>query len=72
MFEEPRFERGTRAVAEAVARSSAFVAAGGGDTLAALEKFGYRDKIGFVSAGGGAMLEFLSGRKLPGLEALGN
>ncbi|MCG2686504.1 phosphoglycerate kinase, partial [Candidatus Parcubacteria bacterium] len=70
IFEEPRFERGTRAVVEAVVRSSAFVVAGGGDTLAALEKFGYRDKIGFVSTGGGAMLEFLGGRKLPGLDAL--
>jgi len=70
IFEESPFERGTRAVAEAVAKSSAFTVVGGGDTLAALEKFGCRDKIDFVSAGGGAMLEFLGGRKLPGLEAL--
>jgi len=70
VFEEPRFAEGTRAVAAAVAASSAFTVVGGGETIAALGKFGYHGKIDFVSAGGGALLEFLSGKKLPGLEAL--
>jgi phosphoglycerate kinase len=70
VFEDPQFSAGTKAVAEAVAGGHAFSVVGGGDTIAALDQFGLLNKISFVSTGGGAMLEFLSGRSLPGLEAL--
>jgi phosphoglycerate kinase len=70
VFELDRFAAGTRAMADAVARSQAFSIAGGGDTLAALDKFGVTERIGYVSTGGGAFLEFLEGRKLPAVAAL--
>ena len=70
-FEEPRYARGTRIIADYLTRIDADVVAGGGDTLAALEEFGLRDKMGFVSTGGGAMLAFLAGEELPGIEVLG-
>ncbi|TSC53482.1 MAG: phosphoglycerate kinase [Parcubacteria group bacterium LiPW_39] len=70
LFEVEKFSHGTRAVAEAVAESSAFSIVGGGETVAYLEKIGLVDKFSFVSTGGGAMLEFLTGEALPGLEAL--
>lgn len=71
LFEDPAYSSGTTAVARAVAASSAFTVVGGGDTIAALNELGLLSQIKFVSTGGGAMLEFLSGKSLPGLEALG-
>ena len=65
------FEVGTRKIAEALAESSAYTVVGGGDTVAAIERFGLRDKMDFVSTGGGAMLQFLADGTLPGLEVLG-
>ncbi|HKC06310.1 MAG TPA: phosphoglycerate kinase [Methylomirabilota bacterium] len=70
VFEFDAFGNGTRAVAEAIASSRAFSIAGGGDTLAAIAKYGITDKIGYISTGGGAFLEFLEGRVLPGVAAL--
>jgi phosphoglycerate kinase len=70
VFEYDQFAAGTRAIAEAVARSGAYSIAGGGDTLAAIAKFGVAGKISYISTGGGAFLEFLEGRKLPAVEAL--
>ena len=70
VFEIDAFSNGTRAVAEAVAASDAFSIAGGGDTLAAIGKFGVTDRIGYISTGGGAFLEFLEGKKLPAVSAL--
>ena len=69
-FELPRFAEGTKAVAKAVAESSAFSVAGGGDTLAAVETFGVKDKISYLSTAGGAFLEFLEGKTLPAVAAL--
>lgn len=71
-FEEPPFDAGTRMIAEAIAKNKqANRIIGGGDTLAAIDEFGLTDEVGYVSTGGGAMLDFLAGEKLPGLEALG-
>lgn len=70
LFEVDAFAQGTKAVAEAIAESTAYSVVGGGETVAYLEKIGLVDKFSFVSTGGGAMLEFLVGEKLPGLEAL--
>jgi phosphoglycerate kinase len=70
VFEYEQFAAGTRAIAQAIARSSAFSLAGGGETVAALAKFGVTDKIGYVSTAGGAFLEFLEGKKLPAVEIL--
>ncbi|HEX5128490.1 MAG TPA: phosphoglycerate kinase [Usitatibacter sp.] len=70
VFEFPAFEGGTRALAQAIAGSEAFSIAGGGDTLAAIAKFGVTDRIGYISTGGGAFLEFLEGKKLPAIEVL--
>ncbi len=70
VFEFAAFENGTRAVAEAIAQSQAFSIAGGGDTLAAISKYGVTDKIGYISTGGGAFLEFLEGKVLPAVEIL--
>lgn len=72
MFENKRFETGTKEIGIAVAKSKAFKVVGGGDTIAALDKYKLFSKMDFVSTGGGAMLEFLSGDKLPGIEALKN
>lgn len=71
VFEDPRFATGTTAIARAVAASSAFKVVGGGDTVSALDELGLLPQMSFVSTGGGAMLEFLAGKTLPGLEALG-
>ena len=70
MFEHKQFGEGTRRVAEAVANSPAFSIAGGGDTLAALEKYQLTDRISYVSTGGGAFLEFLEGKTLPAVAVL--
>jgi phosphoglycerate kinase len=70
VFEFDAFGNGTRAVAEAVAASKAFSIAGGGDTLAAIAKYGVSDKIGYISTGGGAFLEFLEGKTLPAVAIL--
>jgi phosphoglycerate kinase len=70
VFENPEFAAGTRRVAEAVAASSAFSIAGGGDTLAAIEQFGISDEISYISTGGGAFLEFLEGKTLPAVATL--
>ena len=70
VFEFPAFEGGTRAIARAIAASSAFSIAGGGDTLAAIAKYGIEDKIGYISTGGGAFLEVLEGKTLPAFDIL--
>jgi phosphoglycerate kinase len=70
VFEIERFGRGTRRIAQAIARSRAFSLAGGGDTLAALDKYGLAGRMSYVSTGGGAFLEFLEGRTLPAVAAL--
>jgi phosphoglycerate kinase len=70
VFEYDQFAAGTRAIALAIAGSSAFSLAGGGETVAALAKFGVTNKIGYVSTAGGAFLEFLEGKKLPAVEVL--
>ena len=70
VFERDHFGEGTRVVAEAVASSSGFSAAGGGDTLAAVEKYGVADGISCLSTGGGAFLEYVEGKPLPGIEVL--
>lgn len=70
VFEWPQFAAGTEALANAIAASDAFTLAGGGDTLAALDQFGVRQKLSYVSTGGGAFLEFIEGKKLPAIAAL--
>jgi phosphoglycerate kinase len=70
VFEFEPFSQGTRAIAAAVAGSNAFSIAGGGETVAAINRFGVADRIGYISTAGGAFLEFLEGRKLPALEIL--
>ena len=70
VFEYDQFASGTKVIAEAIAESKAFSIAGGGDTLAAIAKYGIADKISYISTGGGAFLEFLEGRKLPAVEIL--
>jgi phosphoglycerate kinase len=70
VFEFKNFAAGTRAMAEAIERSSAFSLAGGGDTLAAIDQFGVTDAISYISTGGGAFLEFVEGKTLPAVTAL--
>lgn len=72
VFEVDKFCNGTKKIAEAMANSQAITIIGGGDSVAAIEKFGLEDKISHVSTGGGAALEFIEGKKLPGIEALEN
>ena len=71
VFEFAAFENGTKIIAQAIAASSAFSIAGGGDTLAAIAKYGIESQIGYISTGGGAFLEVLEGRTLPAFEVLG-
>lgn len=70
VFEFDQFAGGTKVLAEAIAASDAFSIAGGGDTLAAIDKFGVADKISYISTGGGAFLEFVEGKVLPAVEML--
>ena len=75
VFEMEKFEKGTKAVAEAVVRATskgAFSLIGGGDSAAAVAKFGFEEKVSYVSTGGGALLEYFEGKKLPGIEAIKN
>ncbi len=70
LFEAKSFDGGTMAIAQAVIDSGAYSIVGGGETVAFLEKLGFIDKFSFVSTGGGAMMEFLSGEAMPGIDAL--
>ena len=70
VFEVDQFAKGTETLARAIAGSKAFSIAGGGDTIAAINKFGIADKIGYISTAGGAFLEFLEGKTLPAVAAL--
>lgn len=70
VFEFDQFGEGTKAIGQAIADSSAFSIAGGGDTLAAVDKYGIADKVSYISTGGGAFLEFLEGKELPAVAIL--
>jgi phosphoglycerate kinase len=70
VFEFDQFSDGTRVLSNAIAQSTGFSIAGGGDTIAAVTKFGVTDKINYISTAGGAFLEFLEGKVLPALDVL--
>jgi len=70
VFEIEQFSHGTQSMAKAIAESSAFSIAGGGDTLAAIDKYGINDQVSYTSTGGGAFLEFLEGKELPAVAVL--
>jgi phosphoglycerate kinase len=70
VFEFDQFGEGTRKLGNAIAASGAFSIAGGGDTLAAVDKYDIADKVSYISTGGGAFLEFLEGKKLPAVAML--
>jgi len=70
VFEFDQFGAGTRTIAEAIAKTSAFTLAGGGDTIAAIQKYDIYDQVSYISTAGGAFLEFLEGKKLPAVEIL--
>ncbi len=72
VYENKQFNYGTKKVLEAIANSKAFSLAGGGNTIAAIEEYGLTKKIGYISTAGGALIEFLMGKKLPGVVALEN
>jgi len=74
VFEMEKFQRGTKCIAKAVAEATqkgAFSLVGGGDSVAAVNQFGYAEKVSYVSTGGGAMLEYFEGKELPGIAAIG-
>jgi len=70
VFEFDQFGNGTQSLANAIAESGAFSLAGGGDTVAAIDKYGISDKISYISTGGGAFLEFVEGKTLPAVAVL--
>jgi phosphoglycerate kinase len=70
VYENPQFNWGTKGVLTAIADSAAFSLAGGGNTIAAIQEYGLSSKIGYISTAGGALIEFLMGKKLPGVVAL--
>ena len=73
VFEMEKFEEGTKAVAEAVVeatKNGAFSLIGGGDSAAAVAKFGFEDQVSYVSTGGGALLEYMEGKELAGVKAI--
>jgi phosphoglycerate kinase len=70
VFEWPRFAEGTKAVAQAVAESEGYTVVGGGDSVRAIQELGVADRISWVSTGGGASLELLEGKALPGVAAI--
>ena len=70
VFEFDQFENGTKVLAHAIADSAAFSLAGGGDTVAAIDKYGVSEKISYISTGGGAFLEFVEGKTLPAVAML--
>jgi len=70
VFEFDQFGEGTKAIAMAIAKTKAFTLAGGGDTIAAIQKYDIYDQVSYISTAGGAFLEFLEGKKLPAVEIL--
>ncbi len=70
VFEIDQFGRGTEVIARAIAESPAFSIAGGGDTLAAIDKYGIAERVSYISTGGGAFLEYVEGKTLPAVAAL--
>jgi len=75
VFEMEKFQHGTKTIAQAVVeatKNGAYSLVGGGDSVAAVNKFGYADDVSYVSTGGGAMLEYFEGKELPGIAAINN
>lgn len=70
VYENPQFNKGTKSILTAIANSKGFSLAGGGNTIAAIQEYGLTEKIGYISTAGGALIEFLMGKKLPGVVAL--